>query len=54
MPDNPMKTDDLVRTPESGIGPPPIMKTWRRLYALVLAILAADVALFIIVTRVFS
>jgi hypothetical protein len=54
MTDDSKKTDDLVRTPESEIGPPPIMRTWRRFYALVLAILAADVAVFIVVTRVFS
>lgn len=40
--------------PEHDIDPPPIMKTWPRLYGLVLAILMADILLFWIVTRVYS
>lgn len=42
------------RTTESEIGPPPIMGTWRRFYGLVLAVLAADVLIFWLVTRIFS
>ncbi len=34
--------------------PPPIGKTWRNLYAAVLLILAADVALFYLFTRSFE
>jgi len=33
---------------------PPIMGTWRRFYGLVLFVLAADILVFWIVTRVFS
>ena len=43
-----------VRTPEHMIDPPPIMSSWRRFYGLVLFILAADVVVFWVVTRVFS
>jgi hypothetical protein len=35
------------------VPPPPILKTWRRLYAAVLLTLAAEVALFYILTRSF-
>ena len=38
----------------SEIPPPPILKTWRRLYAAVLAALAAEVALFYLFTRWFA
>jgi hypothetical protein len=34
--------------------PPPILSSWNRLYALVLASLAAYIILFYIVTRIFS
>ena len=33
---------------------PPILKTWRRLYAAVLLTLAAEITLFYIVTRSFQ
>lgn len=33
--------------------PPPILKTWRRLYAAVLSALVAEVLLFYILTRSF-
>jgi len=54
MTENDVRPDEAVRTPEHEIDPPPIMKTWRRFYALVLAVLVLDIALFILVTRVFS
>jgi hypothetical protein len=34
--------------------PPPILKTWRRLYAAVLITLAFEVALFYLLTRSFA
>ena len=34
--------------------PPPILKTWRRLYALVLFVLGAEVVLFYIFTKAFE
>ena len=34
--------------------PPPIMKTWPRLYALVFLVLAGDIIFFYLVTRIFS
>ncbi len=34
--------------------PPPILRSWRRLYTLVLAYLAALIALFFLFTRVFE
>lgn len=34
--------------------PPPILGTWRRLYAAVLFVLALDVTLFYLFTRVFT
>lgn len=43
-----------TRTPEHMIEPPPIMKSWRRFYGLVILVLAADVVVFWVVTRVFS
>jgi len=36
------------------IPPPPIMKSWRRLYTAVLAALAAEIALFYLFTRWFA
>lgn len=55
-PDEPNErpSDIAYRTTEVQIGPPPIMKTWRRFYGLVLAVLAFDVVVFWLVTRVFS
>ena len=43
-----------TRTPEHMIDPPPLMKTWRRFYGLVLFVLGVDILVFWIVTRVFS
>jgi hypothetical protein len=51
---DPRPSDIAYRTTESEIGPPPIMKTWRRLYALVIAVLIGDVVIFYLVTKVFS
>jgi hypothetical protein len=34
--------------------PPPILGTWRRLYALVLIVLVAQVVLYWLLTRIYS
>lgn len=36
------------------IPPPPILKSWRRLYTVVLLSLAAEIALFYLFTRAFA
>jgi hypothetical protein len=34
--------------------PPPILKTWRRLYALVAGVLVAEIAIFYLFTKAFE
>jgi len=46
----PIKTDEVV----SGEERPPIFKSWRRLYLIVLGNLILLIGLFYILTRVFS
>ncbi len=52
--DKPDSVEPTTNNGERNIEPPPILGTWPRLYALVLAVLAADILVFWLVTRFFS
>ena len=49
-----MQNDGGMTDPKTTIPPPPILGSWRNLYAAVLGALALEVALFYFFTRVFS
>lgn len=49
-----MQNDPGMTDPNKAIPPPPILGSWRNLYAAVLGALAAEVVLFYYFTRVFS